>query len=364
MMLVIKQKDYLDEFHAVSKQVSRIFDSYLITEIEKRGDSDLLKILYRKFLEPKKGKVHNRAMFVYIAAKFFDIPIDSDLKNILPLMVIPELSIWSNYALNWVTDEKNNVSGTKLEENIDIVASQYLLTEVLYFLPDRMLRKYLEWYRRCMRGYISVEVDLTITNFERLENERDFWTAYNRNHCIADVGELYAYCFEMVDEYFMLKTPNKQMSKIRKIMLEFGATLQVNGDISDFIVPNDLISTTEKRPRKDYFIDIRTDRLTYPIWLLFKKCKTENPELFKEIKKVAKEKISSDEFYWRVHAYLKESGIIKEVLGYIRKQKNRLLREIDKLGIKNEGLKLWKAALLILTDNKFARQIKRDYDIV
>ena len=363
-MPTTKQKNYLEEFHAISKKVSGIFDSYLITEIEKRSDSDLFKMLYRKFLEAKKGRAHNRAVFVYIAAKFFDIPIDSDLKNILPLMVIPELSIWSNYALNWVTDEKNNVSGTKLEENIDIVASQYLLTEVLYFLPDRMLRKYLEWYRRCLRGYISVEIDLTITNFERLENEGDFWIAYNRNHCIADVGELYAYCFEMVNEYFMLKTPDKQMRKIRKIMLEFGATLQINGDISDFIIPNDLISTTEKRPRKDYFIDIRTDRLTYPIWLLLKKCKTENPELFKEIKKVAKERISSDEFFWHVHAYLKKSEIIKEVLGYIRKQKNRLLREIDKLGIENEGLKLWKAALLILTDNKFARQIKRDYDIV
>jgi len=362
-MFVIKQKNYLEEFHAISKQVSGIFDSYLIAEIEKRSDSGLLKMLYRKFLEAKKGKAHNRAVFVYIAAKFFNIPIDSDLKNILPLMVIPELSIWSNYALNWVTDEKNNVSGTKLEENIDIVASQYLLTEVLYFLPDRMLRKYLEWYRRDMRGYISVEVDLTITNFERLENDRDFWTAYNRNHCIADVGELYAYCFEMVDEYFMLKTSHKQMSKIRKIMLEFGATLQVNGDISDFIIPNDLISTTEKRPRKDYFIDIRTDRLTYPIWLLLKKCKIENPGLFKEIKRVAKERASNNDFYWRVHGYLKESGIIKEILGYTRKQKNRLLREIDKLDIENEGLKLWKAALLILTDSKFIRQLKSDYQL-
>lgn len=358
-----KQKNYLDEFHATSKQISGIFDNYLSTEIKKRSDNELLDILYRKFLKPKKGKAHNRVMFVYIAAKVFAIPIDNDLKNILPLMVIPEVSIWSNYALNWVTDDKNNVSGTKLEENIDIISSQYLITEVLYFLPDRMLKKYLEWYRRCLRGFLTVEIDLTITNFERLENEGDFWTAYHRNHCIADVGELYAYCFEIVDEYFMLETPDKQMRKIRKIMLEFGATLQVNGDISDFITPTDLISTTEKRPRKDYFIDIRTDRMTYPIWLLLKKCKTENPELFQEIKRVAKERISSDDFYWRIHTYLKESGIVKEVLGHIRKQKNRLMREIDKLNIDNEGSKLWKASLLILTDNKFARQVKIDYEI-
>lgn len=89
-MSYMEKQNYLEEFHAISKHVSGVFDDYLINEIEKRDDQDILKILYRKFLETKKGKAHSRATFVYIAAMFFDIPIEKTLTNILPLMVVPE----------------------------------------------------------------------------------------------------------------------------------------------------------------------------------------------------------------------------------------------------------------------------------
>lgn len=357
------QRNYLQEYHSISGRIGGIFDDFLLAELNKRADNQDLLLLYKKFLERKRGKAHIRPMLVYIAAKLFDVPVEPDFKNILPIMAVPELSIWSNYALNWVTDEKNNISGTKYEENIDLVASQYLLTEILYFLPDRMLRKYLEWYRWCMHGYLTVERDLTVTNFEQVEDERAFWRAYSRNHIIPDVGGLLAYCFEIVDEYFELKTSSETLAKIRKINLEFGRAGQIDGDLSDFIIPNEQVSTTEKRPQKDYFIDIRTDRLTYPTWLLLIRSKKDRPELFQEIRRVARERVHDGEFYQHVHDYLKESGIVAEVLGFVRKERNRLRHEIDKLGIKNEGTKLWKAAMAILTDNKFVRQLKSDYQL-
>lgn len=365
--LVLHMKEnsnYLEEYHELSNRIGGAFDAFIEGEIAKREDKDDLLLLYEKFLASKRGKAHFRPMLVYIAARLFGVSIDENFKNIFPVMTVPELGIWSNYALNWVTDEKNNVSGTKYEENIDLVASQYLLTEALYFLPDRMLKKYLEWYRWCMRGYLTVERDLTITNFEKIESEGAFWKAYSRNHSIPDVGGLYAYCFDIVDEYFELHTPAETMAKIRKINLEFGRSHQIDGDLSDFIIPNEQVSTTEKRPQKDYFIDIRTDRLTYPIWLLLKKSKAERPELFEEVKKVARERAYGEGFYARVHAFLKETKIVEEVLGYTRKERNRLRQEIDKLGIKNKGAELWKSALAILTDNKFVRQLKMDYGLV
>lgn len=353
----------MDDFFKTTKEIGQFFDNFILKEFGKRNDSEILLSLYKKFLDKKIGIPHQRVMFVYIAAKFFGIKIKKDLSNLLPLMAVPELTIWSNYALNWVTDEKNNISGTKLEENLDLIASQYLLTEILYFLPDRMFRKFLELYRWDMRGYLSVEVDITLSNFDKMRDEKKFWVAYSRNHAIPDVGALFAYCFEIVDEYFELKTDPKLLAKIRKIMLEFGRTLQISGDLSDFLIPNELMSTTEKRPKKDYFIDIRTDRLTYPVWLLMKYSEKKNPTLHRELINSAKNREYPKDFYWKVHKFIKEQKIVEEILTFLKHEKNRLTKDIEKLGIKNEGTKLWKMSMFILTGNKFVKQLKIDYKI-
>ena len=151
------------------------------------------------------------------------------------------------------------------------------------------------------------------------------------------------------------------MKHIIKIQLEFGRALQINGDLSDFIIPNDKVATTEKRPKKDYFIDIRTDRLTYPSWLLLKHSEKDNPELHKEIIKSAKKRKYSKGFYEKVYNYIKKKEITQEVLNFIKYEEKRLLKEIDSLNINNEGRILWKCSILGLTKNKFAKQIKLDF---
>ncbi len=90
----MKNLDYLQEYHSTSNRISGIFDDFLEREIEQREDKDDLLLLYRKFLENKHGKAHIRPMLVYIAAKLFNVPLDPAFKNILPVMAIPELSIW------------------------------------------------------------------------------------------------------------------------------------------------------------------------------------------------------------------------------------------------------------------------------
>jgi len=356
------QAENLINYHQFSKDLSRKFDEFIVKEISQRVDSETLKLLYGKFFKKKIGTVHQRVSLVFIAAKFFGIDTEKNFDKLMRLAAVPEILIWSEYAFNWVTDGKNNDSGTKYEENINLISSQYLLTEVTNFLPDRMLRRYLELYRWGIFGCLTVEKDLRITNWENMKEEKAFWTAYSRNHCIPDVGALYAYCFEIVHDYFELNLDQKFLDKINKISFEFGRGLQVNGDLSDLIIPNEFIATTEKRPQKDYFIDIRTDRLTYPSWLLLTRAEKDDKQLFKAIVKSAEiRKYPNSKFYSRIHNSLRKYGIVDEVLSFLNKEKKRLMKEINKLVVNNAGAELWKSSIIVLVNNKFRKQIKGDY---
>lgn len=351
----------LEAFHQRSHSISAQFDAYIAGVLQKRPDAPILQRLYRKFIERKIGKQHQRVVLVYIASIVLGAEVDSDLSNLLPVMAVPELMNWSTYALNWVTDEKNNMSGTKMEENIDLIASQYLLTEALSFLPERMLRRYFDLYRWEMRGFLAVEEELRISNFDALRDERAFWKAYSSNHCIPDVGSLYAYCFEVVDDYFELHTDPSTMARVRKIMLEFGRAMQVSGDLSDFIRPNANLSTTEKRPTKDYFIDIRTDRLTYPVWLLLRSTAIHAPDLHAETRRVAEERRIPDGYYERVQRFMQQNRLMHDPLRFLVHEKRRLSREITKLQLNDEGTSLWQAALVILVENKFLKQVRAEF---
>jgi len=355
--------NFLEKFHEMNTKTSKDFDKYLVRELRKKQDFETVAQLYEKFLKLKLGAPHQRVGLVFIAAKFFGIDTEKHYEELLKLSAVPEILIWSEYAFNWVTDGKNNDSGTKLEENINLITSQYLLTEVINFFPERMLKKYLALYRWGIFGCLTVERDLRITNWKNMKDKTSFWRAYSKNHCIPDVGALYAYCFEIVRDYFNIKIDEKVMNHIIKIQLEFGRALQINGDLSDFIIPNDKVATTEKRPKKDYFIDIRTDRLTYPSWLLLKYSEKDNPKLHKEIINSAKNRKYEKGFYEKVYAYINEKSIAQEVLSFIKHEEKRLIKEINSLNINNEGSKLWKCSILGLTKNKFAKQIKLDYDL-
>lgn len=356
--------NYLEKYHEFLNKVSKDFDKYLLKEIDEREDSKTLKKLYSKFLKLKLGVSHQRVGWVFIAAKVFGIDILKNYEKLLKLSAVPEVLIWSEYAFNWVTDGKQNDSGTKLEENIQLITSQYLLTEATHFLPSRMLKKYLELYRWGIFGCLTVEEDLRITNWEKIKHWDVFWQKYSEEHAIPDVGALYGYCFELVKDYFEINIDEKTMEKIIKIGFDFGRDLQINGDISDFIIPNEKIHTTEKRPKKDYFIDIRTDRLTYPTWLLLKYSEKGNPELHKEVIESAKNRKYKEGFFEKVYNYLQEKEIIKEVLEFNKNEKKRLFKEIDSLGLNDEGANFWKASILLLIKNKFVKVLRLDYDLV
>ncbi len=356
--------NYLEKYHEFLNKVSKDFDKYLLDEIDKRKDSEILKKLYSKFLRLKLGISHQRVGWVFIAAKVFGIDIEKNYEELLRLSAVPEILIWSEYAFNWVTDGKQNDSETKLEENVQLITSQYLLTEATHFLPSKMLKKYLELYRWGIFGCLTVEEDLRITNWQNIKNWDVFWEKYSEEHAIPDVGALYGYCFELVKDYFEIKIDERIMKKIIKIGFDFGRDLQINGDISDFIIPNEKVHTTEKRPKKDYFIDIRTDRLTYPSWLLLKHAEKDNLELHNEIMESAKNRKYEKGFFEKIYKYLKEKKIVKEVLEFNKDEKKRLFEEINSLEINNEGTNFWKASILLLIKNKFAKALRLDYDLI
>lgn len=354
----------LDEYHLFNNEVGRKFDNFITNEMDNRCDANTVRFLYQKFFEKKLGTAHQRVTQVFIAAKLFEIDTEKYSDELLRLSAVAELLIWSEYAFNWVTDEKNNDSGTKYEENCNLITSQYLLTEAVYFLPDRMLKRYLELYRWGIYGCLTVERDLRITNWEAMRDDQIFWNAYSDNHCIPDVGALYAYCFELVINFFEIQLDKTITDTIFRIGVEFGRGIQINGDLSDFMIPNDSVATTEKRAQKDYFIDIRTDRLTYPTWLLLKCAENDNPLLFKSIMDSAKNRAYPDEsFFFTVHKFMEDQGIVRKVLGFLTEEEKRLVQEVQKIPGAQDGINLWVGSIAILTHNKFRRQLEEDYSL-
>lgn len=359
----MNRKD-LDNYYLFNKDLGKKFDAFIIKEINDRKDCETLKFLYQKFFKKKLGTAHQRVTQVFIAAKLYGIDIETHYDELIRLAAVPELLIWSEYAFNWVTDGKNNDSETKYEDNINLITSQYLFTEVTNFLPDKLLKKYLKLYRWGIYGCLTVERDLRITNWEAMRDEKIFWDTYSDNHCIPDVGALYAYCFELVSDYFKIKLDKDVADAIFKIGVELGRGIQINGDLSDFMIPNDLVFTTEKRPQKDYFIDIRTDRLTYPTWLLLKYAEKNDQNLFNEVMNSAKNrKYPSSSFYFTVHQAMKDQKVIEKVLNFLKDEEERLSFSVQKLPLNLEGANLWISSIAILTHNKFQRQIEKDYSI-
>lgn len=354
----------LDNYHLFNKDLGKKFDAFITEEINNRPECETLKFLYQKFFKKKLGTAHQRVTQVFIAAKLYGIDTEIHYDELMHLAAVPELLIWSEYAFNWVTDGKNNDSETKYEDNINLITSQYLFTEVTNFLPDRMLKKYLELYRWGIYGCLTVERDLRITNWPAICDEETFWDAYSDNHCIPDVGALYAYCFELVSDYFKIKLDKTISDAIFRIGVELGRGIQINGDLSDFMVPNDLVFTTEKRPQKDYFIDIRTDRLTYPTWLLLNYAEKNDQKLFSEVISSAENRAYPDQlFYFRVHKVMKDQGVIQKVLKFLKDEEVRLTANVKKLPLNPEGIALWIGSIAILTHNKFQRQIEKDYSL-
>jgi len=348
-------------YHDTARDVSKKLDTFLLSEFQKRDNANLLLSMYRKFIERKMGKEHQRPMLVYIASQLFGLETDKNYSNLLPLMATTELAIWSAYALNWVTDGKNQESQN--EVMIDLVASQYLWTEILFLnLPDKVIRSYIEMFRKMMRSFLLVETDLTITNYDNLMDENKFWKAYNL-HGTQGTGILDSYCFQIVDQYFDLKIPSDKMQKLDRIIQVFGRNLQIINDTSDLMIPNPELTTSEKRPIKDYFVDIRTNRLTYPIWLLLNKSKKENLKLHEEILESAQKRQYRQGFMERVFSFIKESGLMNEIVSFLKKEEERMKKEVDSLGVKNRGSDLLKILSIVVAHNKFLVQIKKDYDL-
>ncbi len=357
-------RKYQDNYYSFHTAIGAQFNAFILKEFKGRPDWDDLQYLYKKFLKTKMGTAHQRVTLVFIAAKLFGVDTEKYHDEIMKLAAAPELLIWSEYAFNWAIDGKNNISGTKYEENIDLITSQYLLTEVTNFLPDRMMKRYLEIYRWEVFGCLTVDRDLCLTNWNKLRKWEDFWNVYSNKHIFPDVGYLYAYCLEIVREYFQIPVEQEVIDKLFRIGCELGRGVQINGDLSDFMIPNNLISTTEKRPDKDYFIDIRTNRLTYPTWLLLDYSEKNDPELFAELIKSAEDRAyPNEQFYFKVHDCLQQQEMIQKILAFLRAEQERLTLEIKALPLNQAGIDLLLGAIEILTHNKFQRQIEKDFQI-
>ena len=165
---------------------------------------------------------------------------------------------------------------------------------------------------------------MTITNFEKLKTDKEYWELANVRNFDA-VGNLYSYIIDILDLGFELNLNPNLKNNMKKLAEEFGANIEVNGDLADFLIPNELCSTAEKRPKKDFFVDIKCNILTFVSWKMLRRSWYMNKELYSEILESAKNNKYKKGFYERVHIFLKNEKIIDSVIFYLKKEKYRML---------------------------------------
>jgi geranylgeranyl pyrophosphate synthase len=354
----------LKQYHQITRKISKKFDLYLLREFKKRDDANVLLYLYRKFLKRRTGKEHLFPNLVYIASELFEVKTDDNYSNLMPLMTMAEMTMWWSYGLDWIIDQEN----MKFPEEIPevLIASQYLLSEFTNFnlqLSDSILNSYIMLLRRVMESFWVDSTELKINNYLKLQNPSRFWKLYNIRNMKSIAGVLSPFCFELVSQYFRCEVSKETLSRIIKMMTRFGACVQIINDVSDLMIPSSTITSAEKRPVKDYFADIKDNRLTYPIWLLLNNSKKDNPRLYKEIIESAKNKRYRKGFQKRVFEYVKKKIIMNELISFLKREEKNMRKEIKKLNTKNRGTGLLKILSVMITHNKFLAQIKKDYEL-
>jgi len=365
-MIMLKEKAFrkisIKQHHQITRRISNAFDLYLLREFEKRDDADTLLFLYKKFLKRRTGKEHLFPTLVYIASELFEIKTDNKYSNLMPLMTMTEMAMWWSYGLDWIIDQENMESSKEIPEVL--IASQYLFSEFTNFdlqLSGPILNSYIILLRKVMESFWVDGAELRITKYQKLKDPQRFWKLYNIRNMKSIAGVLSPFCFELVSQYFGCNVPKEKLSRIVKMMTRFGACVQIINDVSDLMIPNPDITSTEKRPVKDYFVDIRDDRLTYPIWLLLNNTKRDNRRLFLEIIKSAKNKKYNKGFEKKVFNYVKEKSVMKEIISFLKQEEKKMRKEIKRLNIKNHGTDLLKIISAMIAHNKFIVQIKKDY---
>jgi hypothetical protein len=201
-------------------------------------------------------------------------------------MALPEIHIMAAYTTNWVMDNKN--------QDFDGINKLYLvLNELLISLPVLLLPKeipnrgqiidlfYYNNYRTAL-GY-EVEINrLNLTNFKNIKTDKEYWKLANIRNFDA-VGNLYSYIIDIIDLGFELNMDLGLKEKMKLPAEQFRANVEVNGDLADFLIPNELCSTAEKRPKKDFFVDIKCNILTFATWKMLRRSSHINIELYNEI---------------------------------------------------------------------------------
>lgn len=202
----------------------------------------------------------------------------------------------------------------------------------------------------------------------------NFWKADNTVGGHSN-GGLFQLCFETIEsEYGDGESDiyNGQKEAIMKISYRAGLYQQAINNLSDFILPNIELTTTEKTAGQDYFKDIISNRMTEPVWRMMNLAKTKNSELYYKIKRAAELEYYEDpNLYLEVHDFLKENGIIKQILDWLKKERKKTIKEIKMVeksfNMNNpavkQGFDLWKESFVIMTHNKFIKQLKEDYRI-
>ncbi len=374
------------DYYKISEEIGAELNQYLLDfyhsmetpVFDKIIEGNFVEALYEDYILKRKLKVkkgHVRANWVYIAAKIL-LGKEITIKELLPSMAAIELCMWSSYTYNWILDNKNIGTKDPKQRMSDLITLGYLMHHDILKLPLQDSTKLFifdTWFSNSALGYAS-------ENFTRFKDfntmtENNFWKMDNSVGGFTN-GTLYQMCFEIITREFD-PSENQDLFKgkkenIFKICYQNGLHLQAINNASDFMIPNKEITTAEKIAGEDYMKDIISDRMTEPTYKLLKIAQDTDPDLFNEVVTAANtgEYVNKD-LPMKVHAFLKQHSIIKEIIEWLKNEQKRLHKDISKIS-KNfdldnphvkEGFGLWKQAVNINTHNKFIKQLKIDYEI-
>ena len=93
---------------------------------------------------------------------------------------------------------------------------------------------------------------MTITNFEKLKTDKEYWELANVRNFDA-VGNLYSYIIDILDFGFGLNLNPNLKNNMKKLAEEFGANIEVNGDLADFLYQMNCV-VQPKRDLKKIFL--------------------------------------------------------------------------------------------------------------
>lgn len=346
------------EYYEKLSGIGKIVDNTAINFLEKKVYPNFpeKEMLYSKMLGRKKDTQKLRAMAAYLAfVSFSDLDVIKD-NNVRKIIAAVELENYSNYELNWLFDEKAGTNSVK-ESKIAGLATHGFINDALKLVWDmpKIAGIFLEINDRTHRGWTPEIYDLRFNNKELLLDFNLFWNAYKKRNIEAG-GQFYGNYVSLA-HVFNKEKSSKTHDELKKIYTEFGESIQIINDLSDFICTGKPIAN--EKDVADQFSDLRKGLITWPIWLMYNYGGKDEREFLYSIPEKG---ISNMEETNKVKKLFYNSAYEK-INESLRRKRSELQHNVKSLGIEEKVSGLINVMISMISSNKFFYHMKQEKEV-